>query len=200
MAFTLMSMPCVDQARYSSFIKGGTCIIHSLKLNIIGGIPEVRGLYCVSGFPVSPHAHIASAAVKQISISKLHQWMGHVNHDDLQCMVEKGMVSGVNLDISSKPEFCEACIKAKAMRKPFPKESKTEHKSYSNKVISNIWGPASVQSIGGKHYYLLFQDLHSHKELVHFLRQKSETFAEYKKYEAWVKVQRNALIRIFSCD
>lgn len=30
------------------------------------------------------------------------------------------------------------------------------------------------------------------------MRQKSETFAEYKKYKA--KVQRNALICIFGCD
>jgi len=75
--------------------------------------------------------------------------MGHVNHDDLQHMIEKGMVTGINLDMLSKPEFCKACIKAKAMHKPFPMESKTEHKSYSNEVVSNIWGPASVQSIGG---------------------------------------------------
>jgi hypothetical protein len=65
-------------------------------------------------------------------------------------MVEKGLVTGVNLDMMLKPDFCEACIKAKATRKPFPKESKTKHKAYGNKVVSDIWGPAAVQSIGGK--------------------------------------------------
>jgi hypothetical protein len=200
MAFTLMSVSCIDRAGYSLYIQGGTCVIRSPKSNVIGRIPEVRGLYRVGDFPVSAHTHVASAAIKQISVSELHRRMGHVNHDDLRHMVEKGMVTGVNLDMSSKPEFCEACIKAKATRKPFPKESKTEHKSYGDKVVSDVWGPASVQSIGGKRYYTLFQDLHTHEEVVSFLRQKSETFAEYKKYEAWVKVQRNALIRIFGCD
>ena len=66
--------------------------------------------------------------------------------------------------------------------------------------MSDVWGPAAVQSIGGKRYYALFQDLHSHEELVYFLKQKSETFAHYKKYEAWVKVQRESQIRIFGCD
>jgi hypothetical protein len=47
---------------------------------------------------------------------------------------------------------------------------------------------------------MLLQDLHSHKELIYFLRQKSETFAGYKKYEAWVKGQRGGRIRIFGCD
>jgi len=66
--------------------------------------------------------------------------MGHVNHDGLWCMVEKGMVTGINLDMSSKPDFCEACIKAKATCKSFPKESQTEYKTYGDKVMSNVWG------------------------------------------------------------
>jgi len=41
MAFTLMFVSCVDQARFSLFIKGGACIIHSSKSNIIGCISEV---------------------------------------------------------------------------------------------------------------------------------------------------------------
>jgi hypothetical protein len=110
------------------------------------------------------------------------------------------MVTGVNLDMTSKPEFCEACIKAKATRKSFPKESETKYENYGDKVVSDIWGPAAIQSIGGKRYYMLFQDLRSHEELIYFLRQKSEAFAYYKKYEAWVKVQRGGQIRIFGCD
>ena len=120
--------------------------------------------------------------------------MGHVNHEDLRQMVETETVTGINLDMMLKLEFCEACIKAKATCKPFHRESNTDYKSYSNKVVSDVWGPAAVQSIGGKRYYTLFQDLHSHKELVYFLKQKSETFAHYKKYEAWVKVQRKSQI------
>ena len=53
-------------------------------------------------------------------------------------MVEKGMVTGINLDMMSKPEFCEACIKAKATHKPFPRESNTDYKSYGNKVVSDV--------------------------------------------------------------
>lgn len=112
------------------------------------------------------------------------------------------MVTRINLDLNSKPEFCEACIKAKATCKPFPKESKTEYKAYGDKVVANVWGPAAVESIARKRCYLLFQDLHSHKEKVYFLRQKSESFPDYKKYEAWVKVQRGRPIpiQIFGCD
>jgi hypothetical protein len=115
-------------------------------------------------------------------------------------MVEKGMVTGINLDLLSKPEFCEPCIKAKATRKSFPKESKTEYKAYGDKVVADVWGPAPVKSIGGKEYYLLFQDLFSHEERIYFIKQKSEVFEHYKKYEAWLKVQRNGRVGILGCD
>jgi hypothetical protein len=120
--------------------------------------------------------------------------MGHVNHEDLWHMVENGMVTGINLDMSLKPEFCKACIKAKVTHKPFPKESKTEYKSYGDKVVSDVWGPASVESIGGNRYYNLYQDQRSHEEVVYFMKNKLETFSDYKKYEAWVKVQRGSPI------
>ena len=76
--------------------------------------------------------------------------MGHVNHEDLCHMVKKGMVTRISLDLISTPDFCEACMKAKATHKLFPKESKSEYQSYGDKIVSDVWGPANVQSIGRK--------------------------------------------------
>ena len=126
--------------------------------------------------------------------------MGHVNHDDLRRMVEKGMVTGIDLDLSSEPGFCEICIKAKATRKPFPKDSNTEYKTYGDKVVADVWGPAPLKSIGRKEYYLLFKDLFSREERIYFLKHKSEVFDHYRKYEAWLRVQRRGTIRIFGSD
>lgn len=135
-----------------------------------------------------------------MSINELHQQIGHVNHEDLQCMVEKGMLTRINLDMSSKAEFSETCVKSKATCVPFPRESKTEHKAYGDKVIFDVWGPAPVRSIGGSNYYLLFQDLFSHEEHVYFLKQKSEVFKTYKKYRAWLRVQRKGKVIILGSD
>jgi hypothetical protein len=199
MAFTLISVSCIDRAGFSLFIKERNCTIRSPSSKVIGCIPEIRGLYrVVDSDTKTPHT--ANAADKKISINELHRRMGHVNHENLRQMVEKGMVTGINLDMSSKPDFCETCIKAKAPRKPFPKESKTEYKAYGDKVVADVWEPAPVRSIGGKEYYLLFKDLYSHEEQIYFLKQKSEVFEHYKKYEAWLKVQRNGRIGILGCD
>ena len=100
----------------------------------------------------------------------------------------------------SKPEFCEACVKAKADRKPFPKKSEMVHTKYGDKVVADLWGPARVKSLGGKKYYFLFKDLASQEEKVYFLKAKYEAFINYKKYDAWALVQHGARIRIFGCN
>ena len=66
--------------------------------------------------------------------------------------------------------------------------------------MTDVWGPAPVRSIGGKEYYVLFQDLFSHEERIYFLARKSEVFNHYKKYEAWLKVQRHGRVGILGCD
>ena len=201
MAFTLISVSCIDRAGFSLVIKAGICEIRTSSSKTIGRIPQARGLYRITDTKTPPRpTHTANTASKEISINELHRRMGHVNHEDLRQMVEKGMVTGIDLDVSSKAGFCETCVKAKATRKPFPKETKTEYKSYGDKVVSDVWGPAPVKSLGGKQYYLLFKDLFSHEERIYFLKQKGEVFDHYKRYEAWVKVQREGRIAILGSD
>ena len=57
-----------------------------------------------------------------------------------------------------------------------------------------------MKSLGGKEYYLLFKKLFSHEERIYFLKHKSEAFEHYKKYEAWLTVQRKGRVRILGCD
>jgi len=68
--------------------------------------------------------------------------MGHINHDDLCKMVKEEMLTGIDVDLDSKPEFCEACVKTKADQKPFPKKSKMVYTKYGKKVVTDLWGPA----------------------------------------------------------
>lgn len=117
-------------------------------------------------------------------------------------MVKNGHVTGIELDFDSKPEFCEVCIRAKAPRKPFPKESTSDKPQvYGEKVTGDVWGPASTKSLGGSKWFSLYQDKYSHEEKAYFFKNKSDTFKSYKEYEAWVKVQRGVTeIKTFGCD
>ena len=59
-------------------------------------------------------------------------------------------------------------------------------------MVTDLWGPAQVQSLGGHSYAHMFEDLYSREPRVAFLKAKSEAFDSYKRYEAWVKVHHNA--------
>jgi len=114
--------------------------------------------------------------------------MGHINHDDLRRMVQMGAVTGIDLDFESKPEFCAACVEGKSTRRPFPKKSESsDAKAYGDKVVTDIWGPAEEMSLGRHKYAVPFMDVATHEERPYFAANKSEHFARYKEYEAWVK-------------
>ena len=113
-----------------------------------------KGLYRFGDTKVKFPTPTANVATNQISITDLHRRMGHINHDDLKKMVKEGLVKGIDLDLTSTPDFCKTCIEAKATRKPFPKKSTTEKfDAYGDKVMADVWGPAEVESLGSTIYF-----------------------------------------------
>jgi hypothetical protein len=196
MAFTLVSVACLDKAGCSLTIEDGECIIRSPRpyRTILGSVPRVDNLYRLSSSAIQapdPPIHYANIADGPISINELHRRMGHVNFQTLREMIREGAVEGVELDSSPASSFCESCVQGKAHRKAFPKVSETTYSKYGEKVVTDLWGPAQVQSLGGHSYAHMVEDLYSREPRVSFLKAKSEAFESYKQYEAWVKAHRN---------
>ena len=158
MAFTLVSVACLDKASCSLTIEDGECKIHSPQpyRTVLGSVPRVNNLYrlesSVIQAPELPK-HYANVASGPISIDELHRRMGHVNFQTLGEMVRKGAVEGVDLDSSPTPTFCEACVRGKAHRKAFSKVSETTYLEYGKKVVTDLWGPAQVFTM--RHGYVL---------------------------------------------
>lgn len=117
-------------------------------------------------------------------------------------MLKEQMATGINVDLGTTVGFCEACVQAKAARKPFPKRSDNKDaKAYGDKVVIDLWGPAEVPSLNGSLYSANYEDVATHKERVDFLKKKSGTFESYKAYKAWVKVHHNVdIIKIRGSD
>ena len=100
------------------------------------------------------------------------------------------MVSGLTIDQSSKPSnTCEACIQAKQAYRPFPK--KAEHKSETpgEHIMSDVWGPARVESIGCWKWYISFIDDCTWNSTILFLKRKGEATGRIKEHV--VKIERN---------
>jgi hypothetical protein len=161
MVFILISTNCIMAAGLAVHFKGRMCQILSQgpRCHIIAEIPQVEGLYSI----ISSHSrHYVNVATQKLTISTLHRVLGHISQMVVVEAVKKGLVTGVTLDKSSKPEFCEACIKAKSAQRPFPDESKMRALTYGELVHTDLWGPAQTTSLGGCLYYISFTDDYSY--------------------------------------
>ena len=196
MAFTLVSVASLDKAGCSLTIEDGQCVIRSPRpfRTYLGCVPRINNLYRLDSSAIKapePSKLYANVANTPISLNELHRRMGHANFQTLREMVKNGAVEGVELDSSPTSTFCEACVQGKAHRKAFPKKSEQSYSKYGEKVVTDLWGPAQVLSLGGHAYAHMFEDLSSREPRVLFLKAKSEAISTYKEYERWVKVHRN---------
>ena len=89
------------------------------------------GLYHV--YAACPkHSGEYAGKAKVLSIDKLHHHLGHVSHERARLLVKKGLVEGVELDMSSKATVCESREWAKG----------------EQKAIVKVWEGAQSSAVG----------------------------------------------------
>ena len=116
-------------------------------------------------------------------------------------LVVKGLIEGVELKSRDEVMVCESCESAKGERKSITKIREGGRcPAIGNEIHSDLWGPASVESINRKLYYVSFTDDHSRYTHIYFLHSKDETFDSYCIYEAWLSTQQNAKIKCLCSD
>ena len=115
--------------------------------------------------------------------------------------MEKGLVKGVELDLDSKPTFCESCEWGKGHRKAVQRVREDERAAtVGEEIHSDLWGPAPVQSINHKEYFVGFTDDHSRYTVIYLMAKESELFEHYQAFEAWLKTQHNVQIKKLRSD
>ena len=125
MAFTLLSISKLDKLGHKVVFHKQLYTISNTKGHTIAKIPHSQGLYRVQT-PEQPKSSLkANAVVVKMSINEVHRHLGHISSAAIKHAIEKGFLTGIDLDESSKPEFCKACVKVKSARQLFPQESET---------------------------------------------------------------------------
>ena len=99
-------------------------------------------------------------------------------------MITQNPIASVEVNSLSEPKFCKVCVQGKASCLLFLKESQTIFAKYGEKVVTDLWSSAQVQSLRGHSYYYLHHDMYTAEECVTFLKKKSEVFKLYQKNEA----------------
>lgn len=130
--------------------------------------------------------------------SCIHQWhqrLGHRNFADIREMKK----SGLKINDCDHDDDCEACMKGKMQRKPFPKKS-TPVKEILDCVVSDVCGPMQTMSLGGSYYFITFIDVYSKCTEVHFMKHKSEVPDIAINFIEKMKTQHGRKPKIFRSD
>ena len=86
----------------------------------------------------------------------------------------------MTLEADSEVVVCESCERVKGEWKAVYKVRENERcTTIGDEIHSNLWGPAPVESINHKRYYVSFTDDYSRYTNVYFLHTKDETFDTY---------------------
>ena len=99
----------------------------------------------------------------------------------LQETISKQLVNGIKIE---KLSFCEGCIEGKCTRNLLSQWEKSVQLTNYSLIHSDVCGPMSTESIGGKKYFVTFTDDHSRCCSVYFMKHKSEVLDKFEEFEA----------------
>lgn len=112
-----------------------------------------------------------------------YQRLGHMSIKRMEIMHSNGKPSSLK---STDLNMCESCILKKQRGVSFKKVKRLVNEAKLKLVHTNVWGPTSISSIGGKSYFMTFIDDHLRKVLVYFMRHKLEVFEIFNRWKEMV--------------
>ena len=181
---SLLSVSRIDDSGGHTSFQNGKCELYSKANQLIGTGVKSGRLYILDARAQLQNNDRANlAAPQKLSWDQWHRRYGHLGMTGLETLKTKGLVNGLEVDESSVPSrTCEACIQAKQATRPFPKEAENRSTVPGERSLSDVWGPARVESIGGSKYYISFTDDAVRTCVALFMKTKDEATSRIKAY------------------
>ena len=112
LAATLLSVSQFTSQNHKLMFEDNNCFVHSTTTNrcVAHAVKTTSGLYRLLACPSLSiqYANLARSST-HIDINLLHHHLGHLSHDNVKQLVDKGMVQGV-VSVGGRIDLCEACI------------------------------------------------------------------------------------------
>jgi transposase InsO family protein len=202
MTFKALLVPSLSQRLFSvrSMIQRG----HSITFNAQGSSKIV----CRDGTEIVldqdrsifylPTCDLEFAARVTVNFDILHQRLGHVNFRTLQEGISRGSFVGVGPLSTAKAKFCEVCVRGKDTRKPQSTQPAERATSKGEKIHTDLFGPVSKASIGGKFYAIVFVDDFSRHRWIYFIKTKDQAVAKLTEFMDEMRTDAVTVRRIHS--
>lgn len=120
-------------------------------------------------FPIMPTI-VEPICCKVTIDDSAHLWhcrYGHLSHNGLSQLSQKGLVKGLP-DLGSSNRVCDDCMAGKQHREPFPKASSWRAEKKLQLIHADIFGPLKPESNTKRRYFITFIDDFTRKCWVYF--------------------------------
>ena len=109
--------------------------------------------------------------------------LGHMSEKGMQILHSSKLLPDMEVIL----DLCENCVYGKQKRVRFLRVGKQNKSEKLELVHTYVWGANRVQYLGGSRYYVTFIHDTTRKTQVYCIRQKSEVFANFKKWKSLVE-------------
>jgi transposase InsO family protein len=128
-----------------------------------------------------------------------HMRFGHVNFRALRSLAAEGMVNCMPV-LEQVEQVCDGCMLAKQRRSPFPAVSEFRASQRLQLVHSDLCGPITPATPGGKRYFLLVVDDFSRYMWLALLSTKDEALEALKKIQKAAEAEKNLKLKSIRTD
>lgn len=200
----LLSVGQLQEKGMDVLFKGGdrrTCtIFHPTRGKIAESIMSTNRMFVLLGETDDKTKEERCLQVDVTNKEELwHHRYGHLSYKSLITLRNKDMVISLP-GIGEEKITCEACIKGKHHRVPFPKQSKWRSTEKLELIHSDLCGPITPPSNSHKRYLISFIDDFSRKTWIYFVLEKSEAFHTFKEFKVFVEKQTGNFIKCLRTD
>ncbi|KAK8939176.1 hypothetical protein KSP39_PZI011715 [Platanthera zijinensis] len=129
-----------------------------------------------------------------------HKRLGHLNLRTIARLSKDNLVKGLPSGPYKKEGLCKACQLGKQTKSSFKSINKSDSPRILYLLHMDLFGPISVQSLGGKSYTLVVVDDFSRFTWVFFLRKKSDNFKCLTEFLKCIQIEFNTHIALIRSD
>lgn len=143
----------------------------------------------------NPETHETSNFATELSedLKHWHNRFCHINTEYILNTCRNNSVKGLPIFKTDKFE-CTPCVLAKTKRKSFKPICKIRSSKPLELLHMDVCGPMPVSSINGGRYFLTITDDYSRRVTVYIMKQKSEVFECFTRYQKRVERFLNSKI------
>ena len=134
-----------------------------------------------------------------LDLSLWHRQLAHHNLTDVKVLIERNMVTGMQLDVKTAPDpICEPCLAGKMHTNLFP--SSSWRTSRPLEPVHSDVHKVPYRSFSGFRYWVTFIDDYSRYHFVLPIRAKSDVFAAFKQFKVFAENQTERKIKTLRDD